>query len=785
MADLVPDARFAPPPPDARGVTPAVDPDATVIRSPSFWQRSRDPDATVIRGGAAPLAAPLQALALPRRTPTALPAGFALFEYRIERVLGQGGFGITYLARDTHLDAPVAIKEYLPEEIAFRAGDASVSPNASRHRDRYRQGLENFVVEARTLATFRHRAIVRVARYFEAHHTAYMVLEYERGQPLRTWWPQQHATLGEAGLVERLVPLLDGLESVHAAGYLHRDIKPDNIQVREHDASFVLLDFGSALQTVSLADQEAVVLTPGFAPIEQYGLGEQGPWTDLYAFGATLYWAISGDKPPDAEQRAAGIHPKPAVEVGRGRFGPAFLQAIDWALEVDATCRPRSIAAWRAALLADHLGSIGLAEALQREDEDAAAAPGAGRDTKPRARLATLARTLVAPGRWPLAWKFSIAFVATALVPMLAVSSWNLASSLKALESAQLRKSELMAHGVADRVAQLMADMGHLGRVLAADSDVGDWLAAPDDAVRERLRRKLLALDQADPDVSRVTVLDAGGAVQASSVPAADGHAFADPALLRAVGAGRTYVSTPSLGAAPGPYGLLLAEPLRDRQGAAKGAVVLSIAASAVTGILDAMRHGAQLTPFLIDGEGVIVHHPSPDRLHRSLGALTAAQQASMAADRRYGRDRIDSLGEAELARAMVGARQSGHLAYRSTASGADEIAGYAPVRGQTWVVGLAEPRAAFEAPLQDLYERLYGTLLLVGLLVAGLGLAMARSLVRPIRALTDGARALEGGDFERAKVAVRSGDEVGQLARTFNVMVEVLQQRERDRRSR
>ncbi len=113
-----------------------ADPDATVIRDPSFWERAPDPDATVIRGGTSVLAPADGFPAMARRAPVALPAGFALHEYRIERVLGQGGFGITYLARDINLDAPVAVKEYLPEEIAFRAGDASVSPNASRHRDR-------------------------------------------------------------------------------------------------------------------------------------------------------------------------------------------------------------------------------------------------------------------------------------------------------------------------------------------------------------------------------------------------------------------------------------------------------------------------------------------------------------------------------------------------------------------------------------------------------------------------------------------------------------------------
>jgi len=179
-----------------------------------------------------------------------------------------------------------------------------VSPNASRHRDRYQRGLESFLVEARTLASFRHPAIVRVARFFEAHRTAYMVLEYERGSSLKAWWPQ-HQALGEKGLVELMLPLFDGLAVLHASGVLHRDIKPDNIQVRADDGRLVLLDFGSAGQAVAVADQAAVVITPGYAPPEQYGLGEQGPWTDLYALAATLYWLVAGKKPPDAETRMA------------------------------------------------------------------------------------------------------------------------------------------------------------------------------------------------------------------------------------------------------------------------------------------------------------------------------------------------------------------------------------------------------------------------------------------------------------------------------------------------
>ena len=192
----------------------------------------------------APLAGP-QAANDPRRallpTPAAstlaLPAGFRLHEYRIDSVLGQGGFGIAYAATDVNLAAKVVIKEYLPEEFAFRALDNTVQARDDMDQEFYQNGLDSFLVEARTLATFRHRHIVRVARFFEANKTAYMVLEYERGQSLKSYRKKRGDHIDEKTIVALLAPLLDGLEVVHNSGYLHRDIKPDNIYVRDADGS--------------------------------------------------------------------------------------------------------------------------------------------------------------------------------------------------------------------------------------------------------------------------------------------------------------------------------------------------------------------------------------------------------------------------------------------------------------------------------------------------------------------------------------------------------------------
>ena len=279
----------------------------------------------------------------------ALPRGYALHEYRIEQTLGIGGFGLTYLATDSNLNLKVAIKEYLPGDLALRCEDQSVQPKSDSNVDSFKWGLSRFLDESRTLASFRHPNIVRVMRFFEANRTAYMVMEFVAGQPLGEWI-RSRRPLAQNAVLAIANSVLDGLEVVHRTGFLHRDIKPGNVFMRE-DGSPVLLDFGSARTTTPGSERTAIV-TPGYAPIEQYhSHGKQGPWSDLYALGGVLYWMLTGNRAVEAVARIREDVLSPAVQAAdRNRYSMELLTAVDWALAPHEDQRPQSVADFRSVL---------------------------------------------------------------------------------------------------------------------------------------------------------------------------------------------------------------------------------------------------------------------------------------------------------------------------------------------------------------------------------------------------------------------------------------------------
>ena len=255
----------------------------------------------------------------------ALPDGTELVgDFRIKRVLGAGGFGITYLAEEIALARLVTIKEYFPADYAARSATSEASPRSQDCADDYKWGLDRFIEEAQTLARFVHPNIVRVYRYFRANNTGYMVLHFEEGGSFKSWLKGLKRAPRQAELDRIVAPLLDALEMVHKGDFLHRDIAPDNIIIRK-DGSPVLIDFGSARgEIASHSKTVSALVKPGYSPYEQYATTtrQQGPWTDIYALGATLYHAIAGKRPPDAPSRMVNDEYVPAREAALSSYRP-------------------------------------------------------------------------------------------------------------------------------------------------------------------------------------------------------------------------------------------------------------------------------------------------------------------------------------------------------------------------------------------------------------------------------------------------------------------------------
>jgi len=277
----------------------------------------------------------------------ALPKGFRLANYELTRVLGKGGFGITYLGIDRHLGRKVAVKELMPDTIVTRV-EGMVVAQSEALTENWSWAKERFLEEARVLAGFKHPNIVEVHQLIEANGTVYMVMDYVEGESYEARLRRIAHEPDEQSMSLLLEPLLDGLEEVHAAGLLHRDIKPDNIILRR-GLQPILLDFGSARKQLEGTAVMTSLVTHGYSPIEQYQIkGKQGPWTDIYALGAVAVRAITGEKPPMSADRVSEDEFVWLSYRGLKGFSPLFLQAIDWALRTKPKDRPQAVSEWRA-----------------------------------------------------------------------------------------------------------------------------------------------------------------------------------------------------------------------------------------------------------------------------------------------------------------------------------------------------------------------------------------------------------------------------------------------------
>lgn len=272
-----------------------------------------------------------------------LPAGTTLDGYTIERAIGGGGFSVVYLAHDKD-QIPVVIKEYMPVKLAHRNPNLEVVASSDANVERFAHGRRLFFQEASTLTGLRHPNIVNVINFFRANGTVYMVMDYEDGHNLQTYIQRHRGKLSETFIMTVFPALLRGLQEIHSKGLLHLDVKPGNIHLRS-GANPLLLDFGAVHEMMHTRQfQPNQVVTPGFSPIEQLDPGGYvGPWTDIYALGATIRTCMSGTPPPSSTKRREKDSMRPAASAFRKNYSAELLRAVDWAMEVDPLLRPQNV----------------------------------------------------------------------------------------------------------------------------------------------------------------------------------------------------------------------------------------------------------------------------------------------------------------------------------------------------------------------------------------------------------------------------------------------------------
>jgi serine/threonine protein kinase len=288
---------------------------------------------------------------MPQQSNQPLPDGYQLQNYRIASVLSCGGFSIVYLAYDEN-DQPVAIKEYLPSQLALRKQGDALPSISEENLPTFRYGMKCFFEEGRSLAGLSHPNVVRVLNFFRANETVYMVMRYERGRTLQEHIQARRGAIKENFIRRVFTLLLNGLREVHSNKLLHLDIKPANIYIR-NDGTPVLIDFGAARQTLTEGGLKLnPMYTPGFAPPEQYKNRELlGPWSDCYAVGASIFACIAGVAPQAADHRLEKDRYVSATKLFGNRYSRQLLETVDWCLELDHMKRPQSVFALQKVLM--------------------------------------------------------------------------------------------------------------------------------------------------------------------------------------------------------------------------------------------------------------------------------------------------------------------------------------------------------------------------------------------------------------------------------------------------
>ncbi|MEH2179229.1 Nif11-like leader peptide family RiPP precursor [Nostoc sp.] len=390
------------------------------------------------------------------------------------------------------------------------------------------------------------------------------------------------------------------------------------------------------------------------------------------------------------------------------------------------------------------------------------------------------------PSGWSIRTKITVALLSVALIPVSFTTYHNLQESLKSAEDSEYRKLELLATSNASRLDQLIIDIQRVAVQISTDKDVVGFLAAntihKQTAFRTSMQRTLDNVFRSNPDYDVAYVMDTKGRCLAATDSTFISQNYALGEYFRISIQGHPYVSSIVIGTTSGRPGIYFSNPVRSEGGKIVGVAVLKIKGEDIWTIVNALQAGSQSYAFLIDEHGVIISHPDKSLLYHSLASLPPEKRQQGETDRIYGVNQIKSLDVPELAAAIVGAKQTSHTSYYSPVEQTRQMIGFAPLQEQPWVLGVNKAHAQFDAPLNALIWQNSRSLLAVGAIAAIIALLLARSIAKPIRALTKAAQALvEQDDFDEHRLikASYTNDDIGQLVRVFLQMAQEVKARE------
>ncbi|MEH1840700.1 MAG: cache domain-containing protein [Nostoc sp.] len=390
------------------------------------------------------------------------------------------------------------------------------------------------------------------------------------------------------------------------------------------------------------------------------------------------------------------------------------------------------------------------------------------------------------PPAWSITAKISAALVLATLIPMTFTVYYNLRQSLESVKAGEYRKLELLATSNAKRLDQLIIDIERVVVQISTDKDVVNFFASvtpqKQTAFRSSMQRSLDNVFHSNPDYDVIYIMDRKGRCLAATDPTFIGQNYAFREYFQHSLGGHSDVSSLLVGTTSGRPGIYFSNPVRSEDGTIVGVAVLKVKGQDIWAIVNALQAGTGSNAFLVDEHGVIISHPDKSLLYTSLARLPLEKLKQIQSNRQYGLNQIKSLELSELAKVMVRAKQPGHTSYYSTLEQMRLMIGFAPLDEEPWVLGVNKPIALFSAPLNRLIWQSILSLLAVGAIAVIVALLLARSIAKPIRALTKAAQALVKQDDFDADKLVKAGsttDDIGQLVRVFLEMAQEVKARE------